>query len=646
MATIFFEQSIVYRVAVPMLAGTILAGLLLVVVVPAQQHAALETSVESELQSLSAALAVSAQLAFSQQDLRALSNLNKLLTEDQRGLQVAVFVGSEDSEEILATFPEGDTLASSLSERADRLLMASSPFETAFDQGRVVVIYEKSKLRVQTTLLNLPLYFSLMALILIQVWIYNRLRITVVQPLISVAGLADELGAGQYDQRLPKVYRGDEVGLLQRALRTLRTRLRLERRQNNRLMESLESEVERRTLDLRRAMAAKDTFMAGVSHELRTPLHSVLATLDLIATDSPLNGTQKKNIQLARRGANTLMQLINELLDFQRLSNTDIELHNQPLQLKSFLEEVGDVARVLFEESALAFTMRCEVEPHLWVQADSQRITQVILNLVGNARKFTETGSVTLAVSACEGEETGVAVVGFSVTDTGRGMEAPTVARLGEEFFQGDSGLARKHEGTGLGISIVTRILAAMGARLKVDSEPGLGSQFQFELLLPRTDPVPLAPSGRPHTTDAAHAGEVFSAAKPFNVLYVEDSEMNQMVMTALCDRFPIALRICSDAVSGYEAIKSQRYDLIITDIQMPDYSGFDLLYWCLDDPGVNAQVPRIACTANATLEAQEQFDEAGFDGVLTKPLTLDDMVRFFAQCGVEPISAPPSMGQ
>ena len=191
MATIFFEQSIVYRVAVPMLAGTILAGLLLVVVVPAQQHAALETSVESELQSLSAALAVSAQLAFSQQDLRALSNLNKLLTEDQRGLQVAVFVGSEDSEEILATFPEGDTLASSLSERADRLLMASSPFETAFDQGRVVVIYEKSKLRVQTTLLNLPLYFSLMALILIQVWIYNRLRITVVQPLISVAGLAD-----------------------------------------------------------------------------------------------------------------------------------------------------------------------------------------------------------------------------------------------------------------------------------------------------------------------------------------------------------------------------------------------------------------------------------------------------------------------
>lgn len=631
-------NSIVYRVVIPMVIGTVVAGILLLWIVPDRQHAAFEESVKSELQSLSAAFAVSAELAFAQEDLRALSQLNKLLSDDRRGLRVAVFLGSHGEEELLAAFPDKDSSYDYLNDSSADFLKASSPFYTELDSGRVVVLFDKTNLRAQTTRLNLPLYFALLVLVLIQLAIYSRLTRDVVAPIISAAQLADELGSGQLNQQLPKETRQDEIGILQSALRVLRTRLKLSRRRNQRLMDSLESEVDKRTKDLQRALTAKDTFMAGVSHELRTPLHSVIASLDLIATDEQIQPKQEKNVHLARRGARALMQLINELLEFQRLSQTDVELQPEPQQVNRLVSDVIDIADALFQQSELSFIPKIAIDADYMGNFDGHRVTQVLLNLIGNARKFTDRGCVTLEARAEQCDDDALLRLDFTVADTGRGMDPATLARLGEAFFQGDDKLSRKHEGTGLGLSIVKRILAAMSSELQVASQLGEGSQFSFSLTVPRCHPSHLAPTDTPKE-DILLTPEAVLTIEPLSVLYVEDSEMNQMMMTALCERFPVTLSVSPSAKAGYEAIQTRRFDLIITDIQMPEHSGLDLLAWFKEDPGENFGVSMFACTATATRQACDMLQAAGFAGVLTKPLTLDELTVFFGQ---QSIRNPP----
>ena len=627
-------NSIVYRLGIPMTIGMLIASLLLLWIVPARQNAAMEESVQSELQSLSAAFAVSAQLAFAQEDLTALSQLNKLLSDDRRGLKVAVFLGEQDEEELLAAFPYEDNSFDYSYISSPDFLKASSPFNTEFDAGRVVVLFDKSKVRAQTIRLNVPLYFALLALVLIQLGIYSRLKRNVVAPIILAAQLADELGAGQLSTPLQKVIRDDEVGILESALRVLRTRLRLERRRNQRLMDSLESKVYIRTQDLRQALAAKDTFMAGVSHELRTPLHSVIASLDLIATDNEIQPAQKQNVSLAQRGARALMQLINELLEFQRLSQTEVELQPEPQQVSSLVSDISDIGDVLFQQSELSFVPKITIDANHWADFDGHRVTQVLLNLIGNARKFTDQGSVTLEAHT-ESCNTGESLrLNFTVADTGKGIDQTTLDRLGEAFFQGDDRLSRKHEGTGLGLSIVKRILAAMGSELQVTSALGEGSRFSFSLTVPRHH-YSESTLKKATTEDTLSLSEAAHPIEPLSILYVEDSEMNQMMMTAMCERFPVTLSLCSSAKEGYDAIQTQRFDLIITDIQMPEHSGLDLLAWFKENPGANSGVSMFACTATATSQSCDMFQEAGFIAVLTKPLTLDELTVFLTQQSV-----------
>lgn len=623
------RRSIILRVAVPMFIGTLFTAILLLGIVPDRQHTAIESSIESELQSLAAAFAVSAQLAFAQQDLQALSSLNRLIADDQRGLEVAVFIDSSAGEELLASFPATANVFDSSMADSPEFLTASSPFVSEFDHGRVVVVYDKAKLSEQMALINLPLYLALIALIVIQILIYRRLRSDVVIPIIKSAQVAEQLGAGDYNLLTSKSDRVDEVGLLLKALRALGTRLKLQRRQNNRLMTTLESEVDKRTLDLQRALEAKDTFMAGVSHELRTPLHSVIASLDLVASDGDLSAMQARNINLARRGSRALMQLINELLDFQRLSQRDIALRPEPQCIASVIDNVTEITAALFQDSELSFECDIQIPPNLWAIFDGHRFAQILLNLLGNARKFTDRGKVTLKVQV-QLHDTGIVEIHCAVIDTGPGMDPTTLGRLGEAFFQGEGGLARKHEGTGLGISICKRILAAMNSELQIYSELEVGSEFSFmvqaEAVQASEQTIFQYQSERPNGQQSQ--GEV----KPLSLLYIEDSEMNQMVMRALCERFPVDLVIADSAKAGFEQIHARKFDIIITDIQMPEHSGLDFLSWYQRDAGQNITTPVVACTANATSEACEKFAAAGFTDILTKPLTLSELHQFLAR--------------
>ncbi|MGD2007418.1 MAG: ATP-binding protein, partial [Cellvibrionales bacterium] len=394
--------------------------------------------------------------------------------------------------------------------------------------------------------------------------------------------------------------------------------------------------------------AAKDEFVATVSHELRTPLHSIVATLDLLHTSATITDSgDKRYVVLARRGARALMQLIDELLDFQRLSQRELVIEQAPVHLQERLLETAEVGSVLFEESSIRFDYQINIPPDLVVETDIQRLSQVLMNLISNARKFTSRGEV--AVVAELGEESDNHVdLHVRVVDTGIGMSPEIVERVGEAFYQGGGGLTRQHAGTGLGLGIVKGILEAMDSGLEIDSAPGAGSSFSFRLSLTKPKGAELVnpfafPEPQGNLVGALQGPS--SAAAPHRpaVLYVEDSETNRQVFKALLERFDVTLTLAESAKDGFALTRNQPFDLIVTDIQMPDYSGSDLLEWLRNDPGVNVGVPIVACTANASSQYREEYLDRGFAGVLVKPVTLDSLESFFAQHLNMPFSAANS---
>ena len=244
---------------------------------------------------------------------------------------------------------------------------------------------------------------------------------------------------------------------------------------------SLEDTVEERTQELREALKAKDAFTASVSHELRTPLHSIIASLDLMSEsdDSPKEGRNYLNI--AQRASQALLVLINELLDFQRWEHEQITLVTEPTDLHQFLREIQTTTDILFDDSAIKFSALIDETNDYYLAMDAQRVGQILLNLLGNARKFTRQGEVVLEVSLLSQTPFDAEFL-FVVEDTGIGIAPEDLSQIGEPYFQAAHGLNRKVSGTGLGLSIVKQLSETMGSRLNVSSTVGKGTVFDFTL--------------------------------------------------------------------------------------------------------------------------------------------------------------------
>ena len=630
------NHSIVTKVTAPLVIATAVSALLLFFVVPDRQRQALEKAAEAELQGMAAALAVSVRQAVDYQDLSALENLNQLLVDNRQPLLAAVYLDTGSGPELMAEFPEG-RITAEVNPAPEEFLKTRSSFDSALGNGYVELFLSGEEIDARMSELKLPLYFTLFVIGVMLLFVYRLITNGIVHPIIAAAAAADELGLGDLSRGRVPVDRSDEIGKLQLALRRLKTRLRVYRRRDDRFKKSLEEEVKRQTLDLRIALAAKDEFVATVSHELRTPLHSIVATLDLLHTSATLRDSgDKRYVTLARRGARALMQLIDELLDFQRLSQRELVIEQAPVHLQERLLETAEVGSVLFEESSIRFAYQINIPPELIVETDIQRLSQVLMNLVSNARKFTSRGEVEVVAGLANESENQVDLT-LRVTDTGIGMSPEVVERLGEAFYQGGGGLTRQHAGTGLGLGIVKGILEAMGGELEIDSAPGAGSSFCFKLSLTKSKGAELInpfalPEPQGNSPAVLQGVSRVSASHRPEVLYVEDSETNRQVFVALLRRFDVSLTLAESAKEGFSLTRSQPFDLIVTDIQMPDYSGSDLLEWLRDDPGANVGVPIVACTANASSQFREEYLDSGFAGVLVKPVTLESLESFFAQ--------------
>ncbi len=365
------------------------------------------------------------------------------------------------------------------------------------------------------------------------------------------------------------------------------------------------------------ANLAKSQFLATMSHEIRTPMNGVLGALDLLRHSS-LDANQRRLVNTAASSGSSLMSILDDVLDHSKIEAGKLNLILLPMSLHTMVASV--IALFRGNASAKGLTLTLELEPEVrdWVIGDAQRIKQVILNLVGNAIKFTERGAVLLRLSS-RNAPPGWTRIAFEVSDTGMGMHDESLARLFQPFHQAEGGRNGRRGGTGLGLAISQRLVEAMGGRIEVKSRAGKGSRFRFELLL-ECDRA----SSHDAVVDSALGALDNNAALMGTVLVVEDNDVNRMIARETLLSFGVQVIEACDGAQAVDLLSRQRADLILMDCQMPVMDGYQATQEIRRNEALHGlrRVPILALTANAFEEDADRARKAGMDGHLAKPYT------------------------
>ena len=385
-------------------------------------------------------------------------------------------------------------------------------------------------------------------------------------------------------------------------------------------LKDTQRELNEARLRAEEASRAKSAFLSTVSHEIRTPMNAIVGFVHLFDRDN-LNRQQNDYLEKIRVASNSLLEIINNVLDISKIESGKLEIEHAPFSLPTLVQTLKGLAGGMASEKGLAFTVEVAGDTAQTLVGDATRVRQVLLNLVNNAIKFTASGAVQLRVApeAVQPEEPGKQCIGFVVSDTGIGMTADQLARIFDPFTQADVSTTRKYGGTGLGLTICKELVEIMGGSLEVTSTPGQGSVFHVILCLEIAPDAAVA-------TDETGAGDE-SIPTGSRVLLVEDNLINQEIALALLEGLGVTVQTAQDGLLALEKVRENRFDLILMDVQMPNMDGLECarrlrrlgheggaLDWL-------ATVPIIALTANAMLEDRQGCLKAGMNDHLGKPL-------------------------
>ena len=410
---------------------------------------------------------------------------------------------------------------------------------------------------------------------------------------------------------------------------------RYEQRVNRRLEEMKEAErkkdYEAKILLLEKTAAdsankAKSDFLADMSHEIRTPINAVLGMNEMILRESDDEGIIEYASNI-RSAGNTLLAIINNILDFSKIEDGKMTL--VPVEF-DFAELISGLVNTISERAkakGLAVNVDIDGSVPSKLYGDDVRISQVLMNLLTNGVKYTEKGSVTLRV-LMRGEEDGNAKLRFEVADTGIGIREEDIDKLFKSFERIEEKRNRHIEGTGLGISIVTKLLDMMDSKLDVDSEYGEGSTFGFDLRLRIVDREPVGDYAARHRSASREHGEDEHIRAPgARILVTDDNDMNLKVAVNFMKIFGITPVTCTSGMETVELLKRQKFDIIFLDHMMPVMDGIETLKE-LKEKDLLGGASVIALTANAVVGAEEQYLKEGFDGYLSKPIMLKDIEK------------------
>lgn len=394
------------------------------------------------------------------------------------------------------------------------------------------------------------------------------------------------------------------------------------------------------------ANRAKSEFLAIMSHEMRTPLNGVIGITGALF-DTALSPEQQKLLTIVRKSGEDLLRIINDILDFSKLDTAGLEFEDLAFDLYSLLdysvEIVGSAAR------AKSLSVNAHIAPDLpqFVRADAGRLRQVVINLLGNAVKFTERGGIDL--KACVTTSDAAApMFRVSVTDTGIGIPADRIEHLFQSFVQADSSISRRFGGSGLGLAISKKLIERMGGRLGVESTVGQGSTFWFELPLVTATEGEVGAAAFGFTTErVSDAAKVIAALdRPLRLLVAEDNATNQLVVKAALAKHGIRPDFAGNGLEAIAAVKRATYDVILMDVQMPEMDGLDAARAIRSLRGPQSKIPIVALTANAFGSDIDKCREAGMSDHLGKPFRTEALIVALADALQGKCGFPASAGK
>ncbi|KAI7260797.1 hypothetical protein KC345_g9970 [Hortaea werneckii] len=366
---------------------------------------------------------------------------------------------------------------------------------------------------------------------------------------------------------------------------------------------------------------AKSEFLAMMSHEIRTPMNGVIGMTDLLLDLSEPGSQQREYLEIIRQSGESLLNIINDILDLSKIEAGKTKLHEEPFVLQHCMDSALELLQLKAENKGLA--IKVEVSPDVpeHLIGDGERLKQILINLVGNAVKFTHAGEIKVSVQRIAGSAAAVTLQ-FTVADTGIGIPEDARSRLFEPFYQLDHFMSRKTEGSGLGLAISKQLVELMGGKIYLDTTAEQGATFVFTAVLKaEMQPPP------PEEAD----GLLLSPQqlnRSLRILVAEDNAINQIVLRKILEKRGFAVDVAEDGLQVVEMVNHRSYDLIFMDVQMPGMNGLEATSAIRETQPADSQPVIVAVTANALKGDREQCLEAGMDEYISKPLRSETIVN------------------
>lgn len=366
------------------------------------------------------------------------------------------------------------------------------------------------------------------------------------------------------------------------------------------------------------ASRMKSQFLANMSHEIRTPLNGIHGMVELLVK-TPLSQEQSDFLSTLKDSSISLLAIINDVLDFSKIESGHIELETAPFQIQQIVDACTKVLRYSAAHKSLNLVTDLDKKIPPCVLGDGLRLRQILINLIGNAVKFSENGQVQIRVQVAN-EELSRVRLRFEIQDSGVGFDEDTKERLFKVFSQADETTTRKYGGTGLGLAICKQLVEVMGGEIGAESTPGHGAKFWFEL------PFDVS-SVRLKLADKQEIPEVFSGPDAPRVLVVEDHLVNQKVVSSLLTKMGCRFEVASHGLEALEILKHKKFDLVLMDCHMPVLDGYETARRIRNGTDVlQKDIFIVAATANVTTGEKEKCLESGMDDYISKPMSFNDL--------------------